>query len=302
MSSATRTFETLIDGYAYLEGPRWHDDRLWVSDFFTKQVIAVGMDGTTETVVEMDDQPSGLGWLPDGRLLVVSMIKRQVLVAADGQTEVHADLSDIAAYHLNDMVVDESGRAYVSGFGSDVLHGEPMTPTRIIRVDPDGSAREVGEPIQFPNGMVITKDGTFAVAETLGNRITSFDITKDGDLVNARPFALFGDRPTSAEMMEIVAQVAYGPDGMTTDAEGAIWFADPFNNRAVRMRDGGEVLDEISTADLGLGTFALVLGGPDGRTLFLCSGTHWPHEEECLADRQARILTTTVEVPRAGLP
>jgi sugar lactone lactonase YvrE len=300
LSSDTRTFGTLVEGYSFLEGPRWHDNRLWISDFFTGQVIAVSMDGEVEKIVDVPNEPSGLGWLPDGRLLVVSMLDRKLLVVENGTSEVHADLYGIAPHQLNDMVVDEAGRAYVGCFAGDVLHGEPITPTVIIRVDPDGSARAVADGIHFPNGMVITKDGTFAVAETVGNRISAFDITLDGDLVNERPFALFGERPDTSDLMAAIPQLAYAPDGMATDAEGAIWFADVFGQRAVRVLDG-EVVDEISTAPLGLGTYSLALGGPDGHTLFLCSAPSF-REEDCRAAHQARILTTSVEVPHAGRP
>jgi sugar lactone lactonase YvrE len=300
MSTPTRTFETLVGGYSFFEGPRWHEDRLWLSDFFTHQVIAVGMDGAVEKILEVENQPSGLGWLPDGRMLVVSMLDRRVLVVEDGQAEVHADLSEIVPHQLNDMVVDEEGRAYVSCFGGDVMRGEPITPTVIIRVDPDGSARVAANDIHFPNGMVITRDGTFVVAETLGNRLTAFDITSDGDLVGGRPFALFGDRPDTDDLTAAIPQLAYAPDGMATDAEGAVWFADVFGQRAVRVVDG-EVVDEVSTAALGLGTFSLALGGADGHTLFLCSAPSF-REEDCRADHQARILTTTVDVPHGGQP
>jgi sugar lactone lactonase YvrE len=302
MAGSTRTLDTLISGHAYLEGPRWHDGRLWASDFYTRQVVSVGLDGDEEIVLALDGQPSGLGWLPDGRLLVVSMLDRRVMVVADGEASVHADLSDIAPFTINDMVVDEEGGAYVSCFAGEVLHGDPITPTVIIRVEPNGSARAVADGIHFPNGMVITKDNVLAVAETLGNRITAFDIAANGDLSNQRPWAQYGERPTTTDMMEAVPQLTYSPDGMATDAEGAIWFADGFGKRAIRMAEGGEVLDEISTEPLGFGTFAVALGGPEGTTLFLCSGVHLPSEEQCLADKQSRILTTTVDVPHAGRP
>jgi sugar lactone lactonase YvrE len=301
VSSINRTFETLVaGGYTFFEGPRWHEGRLWASDFFTGQVIAVDMSGEVEKIVSLDGEPSGLGWLPDGRLLVVSMLDRKLLVVEDGVARVHADLSEIAPHQLNDMVVDDSGRAYIGCFAGDVLHGEPITPTVIIRVDPDGSARVVADGIHFPNGMVILADGTFVVAETVGNRLTAFSVTAEGDLVDERPFALFGDRPNTDDLMSAIPQLVYAPDGMVGDAEDAVWFADVFGQRAVRVL-GGEPVDEVSTAALGLGTFSLTLGGPDGHTLFLCSAPSF-REEDCRADPQARILTTTVDVPHAGRP
>jgi sugar lactone lactonase YvrE len=300
MFGSTRSFTTLVDGYSFFEGPRWYEDRLWVSDFYTGQVLAVELDGSVEKILKIDNQPSGLGWLPDGRMLVVSMLDRKLLVFDGGQLAVHADLAALAPSHLNDMVVDEAGRAYVGSFGADILHGEPITPTVIIRVDPDGSARVAADGIHFPNGIVIRDDRTLVVAETVGNRLTAFDITDQGDLVNSRPFAMFGDRPDTDELAAAIPQLAYAPDGMATDAEGAVWFADVFGQRAVRVLDG-EVVDEVSTAALGVGTYSLALGGPDGHTMFLCSAPSFS-EADCRADHQARILLTTVDVPHAGRP
>jgi sugar lactone lactonase YvrE len=300
MSSETRILTTLIDGYSFFEGPRWHDGRLWLSDFFTEQVIAVELDGSVERILDVPQQPSGLGWLPDGRMLIVSMHDRKLLIHDGRKAEVYAELAALAPSHLNDMVVDEHGRAYVSCFGSDILHGEPITPTVIIRVDPDRTAHVAADGIHFPNGMAIRADGTFVVAETVGNRLTVFDVTDDGELADARPLIVFGDRPDTNELMAAIPQLVYAPDGIAADAEGGVWFADVFGQRAVRVLDG-EIADEISTASLGVGVYSLTLGGPDGHTLFLCAAPSFA-EEQCRASHQARILMTTVDVPHAGRP
>lgn len=298
-----RSLDRLIDGYSFLECPRWHDGRLFLSDFYTEQVIAVNLDGKVETIVEVPQQPSGLGWTPDGTLLISSMRDRKVL-AFDGSTlQEYADLSQLAGSHLNDMVVDVQGRAYVGNFGSDILVGEPLRSDNLIRVDPDGSTTVVAEDMHFSNGSVITPDGrTLIISETFANRVTAFDIEPDGSLTNRRAFWTHSKPPETDDLAAALesGQVAVMPDGMTLDAEGAIWVADAIGNRALRIKDG-EVVEEINTSDLGLGVFACGLGGENGTTLFLCSTPSF-HADECRADHKSCILTTEVEVPHAGLP
>jgi len=300
---AAPALTVLADGFTFLEGPRWHAGRLYASDFYTHRVVAVAGDGTVETILELDDQPSGLGWLPDGTMLVVSMRQRRLLRIEDDKPVTHADLSGLAPSLLNDMVVDASGRAWVGNFGSDILAHAPLRSTNLLRADPDGTVAEVATGLAFPNGSVITPDGsTLLVAETFGNRISGFDVTASGDLANRRDWARFGDPPTSDDLGEVIAsgQLAVAPDGMTLDAEGAVWVADALHGRVVRVA-GGAIVDEISTGELALGVFACALGGDDGRTLHLMAAPTFD-QTECANNPKACILTTRVEVPHAGLP
>ncbi len=255
---AARELQVLARGLSFLEAPRWHEGRLWVSDFYTHRVLRFAPDGTAETVVEVPGQPSGLGWLPDGRLLIASMRDRRLLRLDPAGLALHADLHDLASWHLNDLVVDTRGRAYVGNFGFDLMAAADPAPANLVRVDPDGTATVAAEHMLFPNGSVITPDGrTLIVAENVA------------------------------------------PDGICLDAEGCVWFADAFGQRAVRVREGGEIVDEVSTGQLGC--FACMLGGDDGTTLFLCCAPTFV-EHEASANHRAQLLSCRVEVPHAGLP
>ena len=293
--------ETLAEGLSFLEGPRWHDGRLFASDFYNHRVLAFQTDGKYETVAEVPNQPSGLGWLPDDRMLVVSMKDRRVLrQEADGSLVEHADFSALAPGKGNDMVVDGSGRAYVGNFGFDLMAGNAPAPTVLTRIDPDGTVSVAAEGIFFPNGSVITPDGTTLIlAETLGQRLSAFDIGSDGSLSNRRVWAAFGELPTAAEFAGVLAEMRVGPDGICLDAEGAVWVADALGNRVVRVLEGGDITEEISGGDLGI--FACMLGGDDGQTLFLCAAPTFV-EAIAAADHQARLLACRVDVPHAGLP
>lgn len=274
----------LVDGLRFPEGPRWHEGRLWCSDQHDRRVLAVSPDGAVETIVEVPQCPSGLGWLPDGRLLVVSMFDRRLLrLDPDGLTEV-ADLSELATWHCNDMVVDAVGRAYIGNFGFDLDgHADPVA-TVIIRVDPDGSIRVAADEIRFPNGTVITPDGrTLIVGESYGGRLTAFDVDRDGGLSNRRLWA------------QLQGAV---PDGICLDAEGAIWSACPLTGRVVRVREGGEVTDEVRVSRNG--AYACMLGGADRRTLFVCAAD--ASDPAATGDRRGAIETCEVEIPGAGLP
>jgi sugar lactone lactonase YvrE len=197
-------------------------------------------------------------------------------------------------------VVDASGGAYVGNFGFDLMAGEAPTTAALVRVDPDGSTRVAAEDIHFPNGSVITPDGsTLIVAETLGQRLSAFDIGSDGSLSNRRVWAAFGSQPEARDFAGLFAELRVAPDGICLDAAGAVWLADALGNRVMRVREGGEVLDQISTGDLGV--FACMLGGDDGRTLFLCAAPTFV-EPVAAADHQARLLACRVDVPHAGLP
>ena len=293
-------FTTLIDGLSFTECPRWRDNRLWISDFYTFRVLAVSMDGSAETVAEVAQQPSGLGWLPDGRMLIVSMRDRRILRREDdGSLVLHADLSHLAPWHLNDMVVDSAGRAYVGNFGFDLMGGAAARTTNLIRVDPDGSTTVAADDLGFPNGMVITPDGsTLIVAESFGNRLTAFSIDADGSLSGRRDWAVFGPRPSSDDVAAALATAAVVPDGICLDADGAVWVADAAHGRLLRVTEGGAILDELEGP---MGLFACMLGGADGRTLFACAAPSFA-EHEAAADHRAAILMTEVAVPHAGLP
>jgi len=299
---ADRAIRTVLDGMSYLEGPRWHAGRLYVSDFYTGDVVAVDLDGGAdpETVANVPAQPSGLGWMPDGSMLVVSMRDRRVLRVRDrGAPEVHADLSELAPWHLNDMAVDSRGRAYVGNFGFDLMSGAPIRTAGIIRVDADGSATVAAEDLSFPNGTVILPDArTLVVAETLGGRLTAFDLGDDGTLSNRRVWAKLSDTPDTEDLGELIAAGGVAPDGTALDAEGAIWAADALGGRVLRVREGGEILEQISP---GTGVFACALCGADGRTLVMCAAPSFA-EHERRDTREAQLLACEVDVPRAGLP
>lgn len=296
----TRTVETIGDGFAFLECPRWHENRLWFVDFYTYRVYSAGADGSDVRVeAEVPEQPSGLGWLPDGRLLVVSMKDARVLRREpDGNLVTHADLSGLVSGHPNDMVVDGRGRAFVGEFGFDLMAGDPLRPASLVRVDPDGTATTVAEDMWFPNGTVITDDNVLLVGETFGNRTTAFDIADDGSLVNRRTWAQFGDLPGSGSLDAVLGQVRVAPDGCCLDAEGALWIADALGGRAVRVVEGGAVVDEIRAE---LNVYACMLGGEDGRTLFMCAAPDF-HEEARKNAREGLLLAARVDVPHAGLP
>jgi sugar lactone lactonase YvrE len=287
---------TVLEGFSFLEGPRWRDGRLWVSDFYTHRVVSTDPGGDVREEAEVPGQPSGLGWLPDGRLLVVSMRDRRLLRREpDGALVEHADLSGFAGGHVNDMVVDAEGRAFVGDFGFDLMSGAPLRPTSLVRVDPDGTATAVADDVHFPNGAVLLPGGVLVVAETFGNRLTAFDVGPDGGLSNRRDWARFGEPPTTTDVGEALGALAVAPDGIAgPDAEGAIWVADALGNRVLRVREGGEIAQEISTGDTGV--YACALGGDDGRTLFLCTAPGFA-EHERRDTREARLLATTVDVP-----
>ncbi len=295
-----RQLTTIVEGLSYLESPRWRAGVLYLSDFYNLRVIAVRA-GAIATVVKVEHQPSGIGWLPDGSMLVVSMKDRRVMrLEGDGKLVEHADLSGLATWHCNDMVVDSEGRAYIGHFGFDLMSGGAPAPAAIMRIDPDGTASLAAKDLLFPNGMVITPDGrTLIVAETIAGRLTAFAIATDGSLSNRRVWAAFGEPPTATDFGGLLAQLKTAPDGICLDAEGCVWFADALGNRVVRAREGGEIVEEISTGDLGV--FACMLGGANGRTLFLCAAPTFV-EAIASADHQARLLATQVDVPHAGLP
>jgi sugar lactone lactonase YvrE len=293
-------FRTLISGLSFTECPRWHDGRLYFSDFYTRRVLAAGLDGAMETIARVPNQPSGLGFLPDGRMLIVSMRDRKIMRReTDGSLEEHADLAQLAPWHLNDMLVDRSGRAWVGNFGFDLMGGAKVTTTNLVCVESDGCAKIAADGLGFPNGMVLTPDGsTLIVAETTMNRLSAFDVVSGG-LSRQRSWAAFGDVPTSTKFAELYDQVNVAPDGICLDAEGAVWVADAKHGRCIRVAEGGKILQELETD--GQGVFACMLGGDDGRVLFLSVAPTF-HELEASAKHRASIWMTRVDVPGAGLP
>ncbi|TDO51654.1 sugar lactone lactonase YvrE [Kribbella sp. VKM Ac-2527] len=288
---------TLIDGRTFVEAPRWHENRIWFSELYTHKVMSAREDGTDLRVeATVPQQPSGIAWLPDGRLLVVSMRDRRLMRREyDGTLVVHADLSEHATGFCNEVIVDDQGRAYVGNFGFDLVKGGPMTPASIHRVDPDGTITEVADDIWFPNGCVLTDDGVFIVNETFGNRISAFDLTEDGWLVNRRVWAEFGQLPAATTLAEATPELVLSPDGMCRDAEGALWIADLTSQKILRMREGGEVVDEI---DPGMMPFSAALGGSDGHTMFICAAPDFD-EEDRRATTLAAVLQVRVDVPAA---
>jgi sugar lactone lactonase YvrE len=300
-------FATLIGGLSFAEGPRWHEGRLYFSDMYAHRVVAVGMDGAAETVAHVPEQPSGLGFLPDGRMLISSMKDRKILRREhDGSLAVHADLSALAPWHVNDLLVDEDGRAWVGNFGFDLHGGAEACLTGLICVEPDGTARVAAEGLGFPNGMALTPDGkTLIVAESTMNRLSVFEVragklgAAQGRLEERRTWAGFGEVPTTTHVPELLAKVEVAPDGICLDAEGAVWVADAVHGRLVRVAEGGTILEELRPP--GMGVFACMLGGEDGRTLFICAA---PTFEESVVEveRRAAILMTRVKAPRAGRP
>lgn len=297
-----RELHTLLEGGAFFEGPRWQAGRWWVSDFYRHTVSTVTPGGVEAVELEVEQQPSGLGWMPDGSLLVVSMRDRRILrQSPDGEVVLHADLSDQAAGHLNDMVVDSEGRAWVGNFGFDLMGGADPRPTGLARVDPDGAVTTVAEGLLFPNGLVVTPDGlTLIVGETLGCRYTAFSIADDGSLRDRRTWAQLAPSPMLGSFEETLPEVLVGPDGCCLDAEGHLWVADAIGARCIRVAPGGDIVEEVAAPE-GLGIFACMLGGDDGRTLLLCAAPDF-HEEERRTAREAVLLTTTVDAPHAGLP
>ena len=286
----SKNTEVLIEGLTFTEGPRWRDGRLYFSDFFTHRVLAVDTKGNMETIVETPQQPSGLGWSPDGSMLIVSMNDQKLLSFSNGELSEVADLSQLATHFCNDMVVDKKGNAYVGNFGFDLHAGEPIKPTNLILVRPEEKPCVVAENVFFPNGTVITPDDkTLIVGETFASCLTAFDINEDGTLANRRVWA---------DLRSIEEGYTPVPDGICLDAEGAIWVASPSTNDVIRVQEGGALLDKV---EVDRGAFACMLGGENGNTLFISTAND-STEETCLKERSARIEVIDVDVPRAGLP
>lgn len=291
----SRPVRILAEGIYFGEGPRWRDGRLWFSDFLAHAIKSVSLAGDLRTEFAIDDQPSGLGWMPDGSMLIVSMIKRQVLRRAlDGRMSVHADLNAVASFHCNDMVVGADGRAFVGNFGFDL--GSELAAGRSIdtlganqtahlaSISPDGVVRIAARDMHFPNGSVITPDGRgLIVAETFGRCLTAFEVSAEGVLTNRRVWAQTGSRI---------------PDGICLNSKGAVWIANPAAPECVLIAEGGEVLDVIETEH---SCYACMLGGDDGRTLFMLTAPPLTAGQQDPSP-MGKLRVTSVDTPHAGLP
>ncbi len=275
---------TLMTGLALGESPRWHEGRLWFSDWIAHEIIAVDLAGKSEVMARVPSFPFSFDWLPDGRLLIVSGDGSLVRKEPDGSMTAHADLSRLSRHPWNEIVADGRGNAYINDIGFDFPGGE-FAPGIIALVTPDGSARQVADGVAFPNGMVVTPDNsTLILAESYAKALTAFDIAPDGGLSNRRVWAdLDGGYP----------------DGICLDVENAIWYADVPNKRCVRVREGGEVLQTI---ELDRGCFACMLGGVDRRTLFLMAAEWGGPASMAEGRRTGQVLTVEAPAPGAGWP
>ncbi len=279
--------KVLLTGISFGEQPRWHENRLWFSDWGPREVIAVDLEGRSEVMLRAPSFPCCVDWLPDGRLLVVSGRDGLLLLRQpDGTLVTYGDLTSVSRPAAgNELVVDSRGNAYVNGGGFDLMGGEPFAPGIVALVTPDGSARRVADGLAFPNGMLVTHDNaTLIIAESYAKRLSAFGIAADGSLTGRREWAGLGDGV---------------PDGICLDAEGAVWYADVPNKRCVRVREGGEVLQRV---ELDRGCFACALGGVDRRTLFMMA-TDWNGPAGMFAEpRTGQVLSIEAPAPGVGWP
>ena len=292
MTSETLTAEPFLSGLYFGECPRWHEGRLWYSDFFDHGVFSVSPDGERRREVAFEGEPAGLGWLPDGRLLINSRLDRVIVRREpDGSLVQHGDLKPWATWHANDMVVATSGQAYAGNFGFDLdglLDGKVdagvVRPASLIRVDPDGTSSEAAADIKFPNGTVITEDGgTLVIAESAGGRLTAFDRRADGSLINRREWAPLP---------------GIAPDGICLCEDNTIWVANAVAAECVRVAEGGEILERVRTVRT---CFACMLGDEDRRTLYLVTADE-SHATKARVVRSGSIEKVRTSVPGAGRP
>ncbi len=279
--------QILMSGLVFGEQPRWHEDRLWFSDWGPPEVIPVDLDGNSEVILRAPSFPCCVDWLPDGRLLVVSardglLLRRE----SDGSLVTYADLSRLSDPPAgNELVVDGRGNTYINGGGFDLMAGAEFAPGIVALITPDGSARQAADGLAFPNGMLVTPDNsTLIVSESYAKRLTAFDIAADGGLSNRRVWA------------DLQGGV---PDGICYDAENAVWYGDVPNKRCVRVREGGEVLQMVN---LDRGCFACALGGADRTTLFMMA-TEWSGPANMFkGPRTGEVLTVQAPAPGVGWP
>ena len=307
-----KELKKLTGGLYFGEGPRWHENKLWFSDFYSHKVMTLDENNSLETVCDVPSQPSGLGWLPNGDLLIVSMLDRKILKFSEGSISVHADLSEYVAHKCNDMVVSRDGTAYVGNFGMGDA-GESLNSTHLMIIKSDGTVLKGPDNLLFPNGTVITEDGkNLIVAETLGAKLTSFDIEDNGELTNrklwARTSPLF-----SLLIIKFLSSLGFDlskvdfskysknlhvPDGICLDEKNGIWIASPTTKAVVRIEKGGNITDKINTPK---GAFACMLGGKERKTLYvIISNSSDP--EEAQASPEGEIHSIEVEIPGVGKP
>ena len=288
MTTRIKTLAHSTTGLKFTESPRWHDGKLWFLDIHDKRIKTVDLTGSVATVLELPFIPNGFGLTPEGTVVVGDAFQRRIHRGAGAALQQVADISDFTEFCLSDGIVDAEGRLYVGDIGYNFLDpmAKPVETCVIVLVGSDGRASVVADKLSFPNGMVITPDGrTLIVGETLGHRLTAFEIREDGSLGNRRVWAQL---PSSV-----------GPDGICLDAQGAVWCANPGGeDSVVRVRDGGEITDRIK---VDTHAYAVMLGGPERRHLFICaSGSHDPAEIQ--RDPSASLQVVEVEVPGAGRP
>ncbi len=292
MTTETLHAEPFLSGLYFGECPRWHEGRLWYSDFFDHAVCSVSPEGERRVEVVFDGEPAGLGWLPDGRLLINSRLDRVVMRREeDGSVVPHGDLRPWATWHANDMVVATNGQAYAGNFGFDLdglyegrLGPSDVRTASLIRVDPDGSSHEAADGFAFPNGAVIAEDGgTLIIAESMGGRLTAFDREADGTLTNRREWA---------------ALAGVAPDGICLCEDNTVWVANAFATECVRVAEGGEVLERVTTS---VNCFACMLGDEDRRTLYLVVAPD-SHDAKARVARHGAIEKVRTTVAGAGRP
>jgi sugar lactone lactonase YvrE len=275
---------TLFTDLSFGESPRWHDGRLWLANWGAGEVIALDGHGNREIMARVPSFNFSIDWLPDGRLLITSgaLLLRQEL---DGSLVTHADLGGLPGPGCNEIVVDGRGNIYVNGPGFNLMTGEPPKPGFVALVSPEGSVRQVADNVAFPNGMAVTPDNsTLILAESYAEKLTAFDIATDGTLSGGRVWAqVNGDHP----------------DGICLDAEGAVWYADVGNKHCRRVREGGQVLQ---TVELDRGCFACMLGGEDGRTLFMLAAEWRGPAAMTDGARTGQVLAIEAPAPHAGRP
>ena len=272
--------EVFATGLGLGESPRWHDGRLWVCDWVAGEVLAFDAAGQREVMLRVAGLPFSIDWLPDGRAVLAT--NRGVVVATSDASLEPYGAPDVA---WNEIVVDPRGNAFVNRAGFDLMGGEEAKPGAIAVVTPDGASRDVAGDVWFPNGMAVTPDGaTLVVAESYGKRLTAFRIMPDGSLTDRRTWADLGDGV---------------PDGICLDRTGAAWYADVPNRRCVRVREGGEILD---TVDVDRGCFACMLGGEDGRTLYIVAAAWGGTAAIGQGEPTGQVLTHRAAAPHAGHP
>lgn len=287
--------KVLVEGLGFSEDLRWHEGRLWFSDMEAKSVMATDLKGNIIKIVDVQGTPSGLGWSPDGDMMVVSMADRKLLKLIGKKLKEVANLWDFASFNCNDMVVTEQGRAYIGNFGFDFEAMAPYAPGEIITVSPDGKAEVAADNLAFPNGITITPDGkTLIVSETLGECITAFDIDSGGLLTNRRIWAALKNMT---------------PDGITIDIEGAVWVSSPVSGGVFRVHEGGEISDRVMVSEQ---AYSCTLGGTDRKTLLIAVSPplhqlfkimNIPLDSDVVYDESdGKIEFCQVSVPGLGCP